>query len=232
MKYQLDRSIFLGKQKKLLTKILHRNRSDFERLSAKQLSRYPEIVKAIKEEGVPSYLVRKTLRKDLGDGIFLHPEAKPIEKGELISLYTGELTLMPQNAPDDSSYAFDLIDDLHLNKRDQKALDPKMKFAPGRRFSIKLDAAKTGNFTRFINHSEKPNVEARTVSLPASFVKEEQSPIEIAYVAKKRIMPGEQLLVNYEDGEESYWGTDTDFEPFPMDPKTFRIDANLSLITP
>jgi hypothetical protein len=42
-------------------------------------------------------------------------------------------------------------------------------------------------------------------------------------------MPGEQLLISYEDGEKSYWGV-AKIKPFPMTPKTFILDSGLKLV--
>jgi hypothetical protein len=87
---------------------------------------------------------------------------------------------------------------------------------------LKVDGFKKGNFTRFINHSEKPNVVAYTLAVPANPYGLVPVPIEVIYFAKKTIYPGEQLLVSYEEGEKCYWGAQA-AKPFPMTPKTFRL---------
>jgi hypothetical protein len=87
-----------------------------------------------------------------------------------------------------------------------------------------------GNFTRFINHSGKPNVKAELLKIPGKFLGTEQAAFELVYFAKKDILPGEQLLVSYEAEDESYWGA-LKIVPFPMTPRTFRINLDLEFYT-
>src|SRR5690606_41421034 len=92
----------------------------------------------------------------------------------------------------------------------------------------KLDARHKGNFTRFINHSENPNLAAYTISVPKNPFGIAPSPIEVVYFAKKKIRPGEQLLVSYEDGAKNYWNRSMG-NPFPMTPQTFLLRTVLKL---
>lgn len=57
-----------------------------------------------------------------------------------------------------------------------------------------IDAREKGNFTRFINHSETPNLD--TLSVYAEGV------MHIIFIAKKRILAGEQLSYHY---GETFW---------------------------
>lgn len=180
-----------------------------------------DVQKEIVQNGVPSHLFIHKLPGKIGHGVFLHPNAKPIEKGQLVAPYAGLVSLVPQNAFDEADYAFDPVIDIKLSKEDQKLYDPKSSYRPNRLYALKLDAFKQGNFTRFVNHSSKPNLVAYLASTPSN-------PYQIIYFAKKQIMPGEQLLVSYEDGEKNYWGA-MGITPFHMTPKTFRVDAKLKL---
>ncbi len=140
----------------------------------------------------------------------------------MIAAYAGQVSLFPQNEGNSSDYVFSLIADLRLSREEQAEWDPKGKFHPRRYYSIDLDAEKIGNFTRFINHSEQPNIEAHFLRIPRNSYGVPASPFELLYIAKKTIRPGEQLLVCYEGEDKSYWGA-LKIKPFPMTPRTFRI---------
>jgi hypothetical protein len=199
-----------------------------ERASKNNLSEIAAVSREIEEYGLPKHLVLKKLKGKLGFGIFLHPDAKPILKGEAIAPYAGEVYIAPQNQGEGSDYAFSLISDLVLSRKEQSILDPKNRYHPRRLYSLDLDADKKGNFTRYINHSVKPNVEAPMLRFPANF-RGGPATFEIVYMAKKTIHPGEQLLVCYEDEKKGYWGA-IGVKPFPMTPKTFRLNASLEII--
>lgn len=187
----------------------------------KRLLEIKKVAQEIEKEGIPRRFVLKKLEGKLGHGIFLHPNAQPIQRGEVIGPYSGKVNLAPQEYGDGSDYIFSLLSDLHLTKAEQKLFDPKNKFHPRRLYSLDLDADKRGNFTRYINHSAKPNVEAHLWSLEAS-------PCEIIYVAKKTIHPGEQLLVCYDGEDKSYWGR-LKIKPVPITPQTFLLLPTLKL---
>ena len=182
------------------------------------------ISRKIRKEGIPSHLVLKKLKGKLGHGIFLHPSAKAISKGEMIAPYSGDVFLAHQNGADNSDYVFALLSDVLLTKKEQLIWDPETPYHPRRLYSFDLDAGKKGNFTRFINHSEKPNVFAEFLEIPSSG----RPRREVIYIAKKTIRPGEQLLVCYEGADKSYWGA-LGIKPLPMLPKTFRLDASLKI---
>lgn len=220
-KQEIDQKLSSFLKKKIKEKKIH-----VPRMSKKNLQELIAVGKRIEEEGLPSYLVLKKLEKKLGHGIFLHPEAKPILKGEVIAPYTGKVLIAPQNQGENSDYTFYLISDLILTKKEQALWDPTQAYHPRRLYSIDLDAEKKGNFTRFINHSQKPNLEAIFYRIPS--IEGRDAGFEIVYVAKKKILPGEQLLVCYEGEDKSYWGA-IGVKPFPMTPKTFYLDSSLKL---
>jgi len=199
-------------------------------MSRKNLKELAEVSQAIEKTGCPKHLICKKLSNRLGAGIFLHPDAKPILKGQVIASYAGVISVVVQNEPDeDGSYAFAPLEDFYLSKDEQIIFDKKNKYHPRRLYALKLDALKKGNFTRFINHSEKPNIVADALAIPANPFGLTPAPIEIIYVAKKTILPGEQLLISYEAGEKTYWKL-FNIKPFPMTSKSFRLSPTCKLI--
>lgn len=196
--------------------------------SEKLLKQLASISRKIQKKGLPKNLVIKKLKNNLGHGIFLHPKAEPIARGDAIAFYAGEVSIVPQLDDSSSDYVFSLFTDLRLNCEEQKLFDPKNRFHPRRLYSIDLDADRIGNFTRFINHSEEPNLEATLFRIAANPYGLRPSPFEIIYHARKTIRPGEQLLICYEGEDKSYWGV-TNTTPFPMTPQTFKLDLSLKV---
>jgi len=229
MKFRLTRQLIANPNiSGIISREMKKQKTSVFSASKKDLKEIAEVAGEITKRGLPKYLVRKKLPNDLGHGIFLHPKAKPILKGQVIAPYAGEVSILPQNMPDDSAYAFAAVNDFHLPKEEQALLRDKLPFHPRRLYFVNIDGLKKGNFTRFINHSETPNVIAHLVRIPSNSFGLSQSPMEIIYYAKKTIHPGEQLLVCYEDGEKSYWGA-LNIKPFPMTAKTFQLTPFLKL---
>jgi len=228
MKFKLPRQIISQDINRIISREMKRQKMPVYRVTKNHLKELAAVSKAIEENGLPSNLVCKKLPHNLGRGIFLHPDAKPILKGQLIGSYAGEISLIVQNQYDDGSYAFTPLEDILLKKEEQLLFDKGSLFRPRRLYSLKVDALKDGNFTRYINHSDKPNVVADVYKIPANSYGLAPALIEIFYVAKRTIHPGEQLLVSYEDGGESYWRF-TEVKPFPMTPKTFTLTADLQI---
>lgn len=223
MKFKLTRQIVAPEMRKIISREMRRQKLTVPRVTRKELKELAEICREIEASGLPAYLVCLPLGSDLGKGIFLRPSAAPIKKGSVIGSYAGAVSLIVQNRPDDGSYAFTPVEDILLNKKEQELFDKASSYySPKRLYSFKVDGFKKGNFTRYINHSEKPNVVAYTLSVPSNPFGLVPSPIEVIYFAKKTIYPGEQLLVSYEEGEKCYWGAQS-VKPFAMTPKTFRL---------
>lgn len=230
MKFRLQRQEI---NKDLLTFCFNRIKQDkieIPRASQQIVKGMPSILEEIRKKGLPSYLSIKKLKGKLGYGIFLHPGAKPILKGEPIAPYSGKVILCPQNMENDSDYIFSLISDLRLTKEEQRKWDPTRRYHPRRLYSVDLDAEKKGNFTRFINHSKRPNIEAQFIEISPNSAGLPPVPFELIYVAKKTIHPGEQLLVCYEGDDRSYWGA-LNIKPFPMTPKTFQLNDSSEIVT-
>lgn len=230
MKYVLPRQEINQSLIDLCLKKIKQNRIYIPRATKETLKELAEVLEEIRKNGLPRHLVVKNLKRNLGHGIFLHPKAAPLRKGALIAPYSGEVFISPQNSENSSNYLFSLLSDLRLTKKEQLLWDPKQRYHPQRLYAVDLNAHKKGNFTRFINHSDKPNVEAKMVQIPANSLGLLPAPLELFYFVKKTIQPGEQLLVSYEGESDSYWGA-LNIKPFAMTPQTFRLNASLELIT-
>lgn len=228
-RYRLPRQVFTQEIQEIISREMKKQDIDLASLPKKNLKELVEVSKVIIEKGVPDHLIVKRLSDELGYGVFLHPDADPITKGTLIAAYSGEVSMAPQNEPDDSAYAFAAISDILLKKEEHPLIDKARKYHPSRRYVLNLDAKDRGNFTRFINHSVQPNIEAEFFKVSKNALGLKKSPIEVFYRVSKKIMPGEQLLVCYEDEEESYWKP-FKIKPFPMTPQTFTLDDKLNIM--
>jgi hypothetical protein len=214
----------------IITREIRKHKIVVLRATQKQLEQLASVAKEIQSRGLPSNLVCRKLPGKMGHGIFLHPDAKPIPKGAVIAPYAGIVSISPQQGTDTSDYIFELLGKFPLSKEEQSLFSKELPYHPRRHYSLNLDALKKGNFTRFINHSEKPNIVAHLMRTPPNQLGIPPSPLQIIYFAEKKILPGEQLLVCYEDGEKSYWGA-LAIKPVPVDPQTFRLDRNLNVIS-
>lgn len=229
MRHKLPRQLSSKTLDRLIAKEIKKQEIEVHRANAKLLKELKEISEWIENKGLPPYLVCKKLPRSLGYGIFLHPKSPALKKGDLIGPYSGELALEPQFDPDDSDYAFAPIADIVLTKKEHEVLDPFKVYHPKRKYVLNLDAQKKGNFTRFINHSEKPNIVAEFIRVPKNQLGLSPSALEVFYFVKKKIRPGEQLLVSYEEGEEkSYWGS-MGIKPYPLFPNTFSLNKTLQI---
>jgi hypothetical protein len=228
MKYKQPRQVLSPEIAAIAKREMKRQQIKLLEASPSHLKQMLRVVESIVDKGLPDNLVLMKLPKDLGHGIFLRPDAKPIRKEQLIAPYSGVISLSCQDAEDDSCYTYSCLDEMHLLKSEYKYLSKKMAYNPKRRYEMNLDAENSGNFTRFINHSDTPNVMAETIEIPANKYGLEASPIEIVYFAKKTILPGEQLLVSYEGEEGSFWGV-MGIEPMAINPKTFTLSSSLEL---
>ncbi len=229
MKFNLPRPVMDDeKLNQVALREIRRQKIEVSRATQKNLRELAEVCKAIEESGLPDNLICKKLPDGLGMGVFLHPKAKPMLKGQIIASYSGVVSLISQNLPDDSAYAFAPIVDIPLTKEEQAYFTPKSRYHPKRLHALDVDAVKKGNFTRFINHSDKPNVVAHLFKIPPNEFSLAPSPIEVIYTVKKTIHPGEQLLVCYEGDGDSYWNF-LKIKPISITPKTFFLNASLKV---
>ncbi len=231
MKFKLPRQILNKEMIKIISIKIREQDVYILKASKKQLKKMATITSQIKRKALPKHLILKKLPHPLGYGIFLHPKAKPLVKGEWVAPYSGEVSFVPQYLPDDAVYAFAPISDIQLTQKEHALLDQKQSFHPTRLYQLNIDAAKKGNFTRFINHSDKPNIVAEFFKIPSNSYGLFPSPLEVVFMAKKTIHPGEQLLVCYEGDGPSYWSA-LGIKPLPMGPKTFYLNEQLKLNRP
>lgn len=126
----------------------------------------------------PWYL--QYINEQIGHGAFADED---IEEGQMIGEYTGTVIQRMKSKDFDFSYGWSLI-----------APEYHRDSVP----AFFVDARKSGNFTRFINHSCYPNVSAIVIY--------SQEAWHMVYVASRLIKSGEQLLVNYGAG---YWSHKT-----------------------
>ena len=230
MKFKLPHPILDEKMRKAASREVRRQKIYVAKASAKHLKEIAAVTKAIEKDGLPKNLVLRKLPGALGHGIFLHPKAEPILRGQVIGPYSGEVSFVSQDEADDSPYAFELLGDVLLTKSEQIHFDPNHRYEAKRKYSMLVDALKKGNFIRFINHSEKPNIIANFFKIPSNSYGLATLPIEVIYMAKKKILPGEQLLVSYEGDDKSYWSA-LEIQPVPITPQTFRLNSSLKVYT-
>ncbi|BCA93786.1 hypothetical protein TUM19329_01470 [Legionella antarctica] len=112
------------------------------------------------------------INPEIGFGVF---SKGTIEKGEIISFYTGIKT----HSLPETRFSFIQAQDC---------------------FMMKIDASQYGNITRFINHAPKHNTSAQSTFIEANINSSSHylNGLEmIVYSATKKIFKGEQLLVDY-----------------------------------
>jgi len=122
MKFKLPRQIISKEASEIVSRELKRQKIPVHPLLKKDLIAIRSLAKTIRKKGLPKHLIRKKLPDNMGYGIFLHPKAKPILKGEIIAPYAGEVSIVDQKLPDDAVYAFAPIEDLILTKKEQSGI--------------------------------------------------------------------------------------------------------------
>lgn len=225
-KFSLPRPVIPKEMIDILEKEIERQKVDVAKANKKQLLELKKICDEIEKDGISSHLVCAKLPERLGYGIFLHPDAKPIPKGHLIGSYSGIVSFFPQNEPGDSVYSFAPIFDIRLPKEKQKLYSPRKRFHPRRLYSMDVDAEKSGNFIRFVNHSDQPNLVSYLFKIPKNSYGLLPSPIEVIYLSSKTIRPGEQLLISYEGDDGTYWKY-LKIKPTPITPETYQLNRDL-----
>ncbi|MFY7842808.1 MAG: SET domain-containing protein-lysine N-methyltransferase [Rhabdochlamydiaceae bacterium] len=223
MDFYLDRCFFPLP----LIKIIKRQKTSLPQpLSSFDCSALSRINSFMKAQQDPPYFIKKWINAQIKEGIFLHPMSYPLEKGEIVACYAGELELEEKKMCNQDSYTFHLLEEIVLTKKEQYLLGGEISYDPQKRYTLKVNAEKKGNFTRFINHSEKPNVMAYLTRIKKNVYGLEPSLIEIVFVARKRIHPGCQLLIDY---GQNYWAR-LGVDPFPLLENTYRLDSNLNFV--
>lgn len=140
--------------------------------------------------GYEAPLYVKYVNAKLGYGAFADA---PIKEHDIVGEYTGQL--------------IDQETAVQLPQEKTSYLMASGNFYPGYNYpeELYIDAAKAGNFTRFVNHSYDPNVKTKVVYDGALW--------HVLFIAAKKVEQDKQLLVNYGPG---YWQM-RGFEPIELD---------------
>lgn len=186
--------------------------------------------------GLPPHLKLIELPDPFGYGIFLDPNASPIEEGELIGLYPGKYRLRKKDGIIDNEPSYRLhIKEFKEGEIARKLSEQKL-CAPGD--TLLVDARDEGNFTRYLNGAVKngqdstehanAKVFAEKVivgeTTTSSGEKRKIRRVENIIIATRTIHPGEAVLIDY---GPYYWGK---IEPKDLKPDTFVITKEGKLI--
>jgi hypothetical protein len=161
---------------------------------------YREVV----ELGLPKNFILKKHPK-IGYGVFTHD--KIIKPKTILGIYTGKLLISPMDTIKCGSlYIYGIEENVKINKLQydklmEEGFIPKTrkKFNPEDTYEITVDAQNEGNWTRFINHSDRSNcaVEFRRIEVfKGGFI------ILPVIISKKKILPHTQVTTNY---GAAYW---------------------------
>jgi hypothetical protein len=197
---------------------------NIEQLNKIEITHLHTAIKASEATGTYPDVHIVSLGEDLGSGAFLSSSAKPIEKGSILGIYSGEYKIYNLDHLEgiDLSYAFELTEIIYLDEEEHlKFFGNLDQFVPNGDYVIYCDAKNKGNWTRFLNHGGKAaNCLARLVRCPLLTEGEEKTEQWIVVVETvKKIKPGEQLLLNY---GSNYWKKDG-IVPKPVTPTTFKL---------
>src|ERR1700722_14474745 len=140
MRFKLPRQLLTPEIDKILAREMRKQKMRLSRATKKDMQEILEVSKIIEKSGLPQRFVRKKLSDELGYGIFLRLNAEPILQGQVIAPYAGEVSIVPQFEPDNGSYAFAPIEEMHLTSEEQHHLNKKIKYRPNRLYSMKVDA--------------------------------------------------------------------------------------------
>jgi hypothetical protein len=157
------------------------------KILAEQIDLFDE---EVTERGIPRHFALCKIPNSSEWGVFLRPDFTSIRKGDFLGVYGGKYTWVQEGKKHDDRYAFDLF----TTKR------------KGKRFTLKIDAKKEGNFTREIKHSSNPNVEA------IIYLYKDEGP-QVLFFAKNRIEPGQPLLADFGKRYIAAYGGDLKIKP-------------------
>lgn len=106
MKFKLPRPFFSHAVIEMCLREMKRQKFKPTKMSPKMLKEFDKVCKVIRKRGILHNLVLKKLPDPMGWGVFLHPKAKPILRGQLLGSYGGCVEILPMNIPDNAAYAF------------------------------------------------------------------------------------------------------------------------------
>lgn len=153
-------------------------------------------------------------------GVFLKPSFAAIPENTLVHVYTGEIHVAEVGKiPENTDYNFDMLkpEDIEITREQKRALG----FSPDAKLEVYIDGSQNGNFLRFVNHAGK-----EAANLRAELVKVERTPAgtiatQVAFYTKKRIKPGDQLMLDY---DKNYWKS-RGLDPVQIRPESHRLSA-------
>lgn len=137
--------------------------------------------------GIPEKLALLKINEELGCGVFAKQN---IEPKEFIGIYSGLFELIQENNDQNNEYAYDVTEGILKQFLSSLNLDDDGSGV----YFLRTNALKAGNFTKYINHSNSPNVDTKLRKI--------DNHIQILLFALKPIQQGCQLFLDY--GEE-YW---------------------------
>jgi hypothetical protein len=159
----------------------------------------------VEEYGLPRNF---TLKKHPSIGFGVFTSDKSIKPNTVIGIYTGKLMFhrVGKSVNKISLYVYGIHESLTLERKQYTKLlkekfiaSPTKKFDPEQEYEIMLDAEKEGNWTRFINHSDKSNcyVELRKIQ-----VSESEYIVLPVIITKRKLLPNTQVTTDY---GKDYW---------------------------
>ncbi len=146
-----------------------------------------------KQYAIPMYV--KWVNKTVEYGVFADVD---LERGDMVCEYTGVLC-RDDTDDDENAYIWD-YPTIRYEHVEGKKRRKKVKYC--------IDALKSGNFARFINHTVRKHQNVGVQIVPRNNV------WHVVYVAKKKIKKGQQLLTYY---GTQYW-RDRQIVPHPIEP--------------
>lgn len=163
------------------------------------------LYKEVRDLGLPKSFILKKHPK-IGYGVFT--QDKMVKPKTILGIYTGKLILIRVDSEEEneSLYVYGIEEEVSLTRHQYNRLmkegfipKSRKKFDPEEKFEITLDAEKEGNWTRFINHSDRPNC---AVELRKIHVCEDGYIVLPMIISKRKIMPHTQVTTSY---GSDYW---------------------------
>lgn len=192
-----------------------RNQCDAAFKGAVKISKliFEGYVNEINACGMPRHLALCQISDRIGKGIFLRPDADEIPANTFVGIYSGEFQIVHKDDLERSSYAFTVLSDLELSGWELDAVEGGRNYETNQ-FYLEVEAARTGNFTRYLNHAKAgaANMEYRYILMP-------DGTIQVGLWTKKGVFPGDQLMYDYGD---DFWFTHK-IVPDEVGPRTFRL---------
>lgn len=175
----------------------------------------------MKNHGIRPNLSICKINANIGNGIFLKPDAASLPSDTFIGIYSGEMRIRhDQDLSENIDYAFTILTNVELIKGEIELIEGASEMESNS-FNLEVDGTKTGNFSRYLNHAgaDDANIEHR-------YIRMEDGSIQIGLWTKKTIEPGEQLLYDYKD---DYWESKR-IDPTPVTPKTYQLSLDGQIV--